>query len=472
MCEVIEMDNGREAAEIFAQYAVGLKYEEIPPPLRESTKRSILDTLGVAIAASTRGEGYKELIELIQEGGGKEESTLFGVWTKAPAWMAAFGNGAMARALMYDDSHDEAHTHASSTTVPAAFAVAERLGKAGGKELIAAIAAGNELICRMGLSVCVSSGRKMDWCLLNVHGVFGAAAASGKLLGLDAGRMQNALGIALEQSAGTMEAYSPGFAAMMTGMASGFTAKAGVISSLLAEKGITGARKSLEGKAGLFNVHFRGNYDRNVLIGDTGKRFESAGIAIKPWPGVRLTHGYIEATLKLMREYKIASGDISRIIVFVSGTTKTLCEPLEVQRQPATCQDANRSLPYLLAVAATKGSIFIKDVTPEALKDRATLEFAKRIVPILDEGFNKANRMGSGKVTIELAGGKSYSKQIDIAYGDPQNPISWKDLIDKFLDCVSYSAKPISSRNAGKMIDMITHLEEIEDVTEIFRVLP
>jgi 2-methylcitrate dehydratase PrpD len=121
------MDKEREAAEILARYAVGLKYESIPAVLRESTKRSILDTLGIAIAASTRGEGYRELIELVQEGGGKEESTLFGVWTKAPAWMAAFANGAMTRALMYDDTHDEAHTHPSSTTVPAAFAVAERL---------------------------------------------------------------------------------------------------------------------------------------------------------------------------------------------------------------------------------------------------------------------------------------------------------------------------------------------------------
>jgi 2-methylcitrate dehydratase PrpD len=466
------MSDGREAAEILAQYAVGLKYEKIPALLRESTKRSILDTLGVAIAASTRGEGYKDLIELIQEGGGKEESTLFGVWTKAPAWMAAFANGAMARALMYDDTHDEAHTHPSSTTVPAAFAVAERLGKVSGKELIAAIVAGNELICRMGVSVCRSSfGRKMDWCLLNVHGVFGAAAACGRLLGLDAVRMQNALGIALEQSAGTMEAYSPGFAAMMTGMASGFTAKAGVLSSLLAEKGITGARNSLEGKAGLFNVHFRGNYDRKVLIADTDKRFESAGIGIKPWPGVRFTHGYIEATLKLMREHKISSEQISRIIVFVSGTARTLCEPLEVHRQPATCQDANRSLPYLLAVAATKGRIQIKDVAPEALKDPATLDFARRIVSSVDEGFNKTNRMGPGKVTIELASGKSCSKQIDFAYGDPQNPISWKDLTDKFLDCVSYSAKPISNQNIERIIDRVTHLEEVEDVTALFRSL-
>jgi len=290
-------------------------------------------------------------------------------------------------------------------------------------------------------------------------------------LGLDAGRMQHALGIALEQSGGTMEAYSPGAAAMMTGMASGFTAKAGVLSSLLAEKGITGARRSLEGKAGLFNVHFRGNYDRNVLVDDTNKRFESAGIALKPWPGVRFTHGYIEATLKLMREHKIASGDISRIIVFVSGTTQTLCEPLEVHRKPATCQDANRSLPYLLAVAATKGSILIKDLTPEALKDNETLEFARRIVPSLDEGFNRANRMGPGKVTIELASGKSYSKQVDIAYGDPQNPISWQDLTDKFRDCVSYSAKPLSDRSVEKIIDRVTHLEEMDNVTALFRPL-
>ena len=104
------------------------------------------------------------------------------------------------------------------------------------------------------------------------------------------------------------------------------------------ERGITGARNSLEGKAGLYNVYFRGDYNRDVLMSDLGKKFESANIGIKPWPGVRFTHGYIEATLKLMREHHIASENINQITVFVAGMAQTLCEPsgLQLKEHPKT----------------------------------------------------------------------------------------------------------------------------------------
>ncbi len=466
------MESEKEAAAVMAEYAAAINYGLIPPEVRESTKRSVLDTLGVILAASTRGEGYTELIGLINEGGGKEESTVIGFWNRVPAWMAAFANGAMARALMYDDSHDEAHTHPSSTTVPAALAIAERMGKASGRDFITAVTLGNDLIVRMGLSICLTRKKwQPSWCLTTVQGVFGAAATAGKLLGLDAGKIQNAFGIALDQSAGTMEAYSPGHAAMMTGMASGFTAKAAVFAALMAERGITGARNSLEGKAGLFNVHFHSEYNRDVLLNDLGKKFESAGTGIKPWPGVRYTHGYIEATLKLMRQHRIAADDISQITVFVGGMTQTLCEPLEAQRQPATCQDANRSLPYLVAVAATRGSVKVRDISPEGIKDRTTLQFARKIVPQFDERFSVPGRMGPGKVEIKLNNGKSYVMEIDRPYGDPENPISWQDLTAKFRDCASYSAKPLPAKKIEEIIDMVNHLEEMDDVTRLVRVM-
>ncbi|MFC1917911.1 MmgE/PrpD family protein [Chloroflexota bacterium] len=462
------MKNKIEAAETFAQYTVNLQYDQIPSEVRKSTKRSILDTIGITIAASTQGEGYPELIDLIKDGGGKKESTILGFGGKVPAWMAAFANGAMARALMYDDTHDEAVTHPSSTTVSAALAISERIGKVNGKEFITAVTLGNDLISRMGLSVCLTPrGWRPEWCLLTTHGVFGATATCGKLLGLDAGKMQNAFGIALYESAGTMEAYSAGHSTMIAGMSSGFTAKAAVLSALMAKKGITGAKNSLEGKSGLYNVYFRGDYNRDILMNNLGEKFESANIGIKPWPGVRFTHGYIEATLKLMREHHIASEDINQITVFVAGMAQTLCEPLEVQRKPATSQDASRSLPYLVAVAATKGGVIVKDIAPQALKESATLQFTRKIIPEFDERFSISNKLGPGKVEIKLTNGKSYSMEIETPYGNPLNPITWQDLTDKFRDCVSHSAQSLTSRSIEKMIDMVDHLEDVEDVSQL-----
>jgi 2-methylcitrate dehydratase PrpD len=124
-----------------------------------------------------------------------------------------------------------------------------------------------------------------------------------------------------------MEAFSPGRSCMMTGIATGFTAKGAVFSALMAETGITGAVDSLEGKAGLYPVYFGDDYKKEALVEELGTRFESGEVSIKPWPGVRYTHSYIDATLQLIREYAISADDIRQIRVFAAGWVQTMCEP-------------------------------------------------------------------------------------------------------------------------------------------------
>ncbi|MBI2832127.1 MAG: MmgE/PrpD family protein [Chloroflexi bacterium] len=465
------MEKSMDAARVFSQYAVGLRYEAIPPETREAVKTSILDTLGVAIAASTLGEGISQLVELIKEAGGKGESTILAFGGKVPAWMAALANGSMVRALDYDDTHDTALTHPSATTLPATLAMAERLGAVSGKDFITAVSLGNDITSRMGLSITKRPrGWKLDWFLTTVHGVFGAAAACGKLLGLDAEKLQNALGIALYDSAGTMEAFAPGAASVMTGMSCGFASKAGVLSALMAQKGINGAKDSLEGKAGMYNLYFEGDYNRDILLNDLGKRFESANISIKPWPGVRYAHPYIDATLQLVREHSLAPDAIKQIRLLVAGWVETLCQPLELALKPANRDDANRSIPYQVAVAALKKGVTGKDLSQEALKDPATLKFAQRVMACKhDEEFGAENKMGPGMVEIELTDGKVYSRRVDVAYGNPRNPITPQDLADKFRNCALSSAKPLPERNVEKIIEMVGHLEEVDDVGRVVR---
>lgn len=465
------MEKEIDAAVTFARYASELQYETIPPEVRESTKRSILDTLGVAIAASTLGDGCRQLVELIKEGGGNSESTILAFGGKVPAWMAALANGAMVRALDYDDTHDEGLTHPSATTVPAAIAIAERLGKVSGKDFITAVTLGNDITSRMGLSITRRpQGWALDWFLTTVHGVFGGAAACGKLLGLNTSQLQEAMGIALYASAGTMEAFSPGAAGMMTGMATGFSARSAVLSALMAEKGITGARNSLEGKAGLYCLYFGNDYNRDALLGGLGKKFASTGISIKPWPGVRYAHPYIDATLQLVRERNITSKDIKRIHLYVAGWVETLCQPLDVALSPATRDDANRSIPYQVAVAAFKKGVTGKDLSQESLKDRPIQEFARRVIACKhDERFGAENKIGPAMIEIELVDGTICSRQAAIAYGNNRNPISPQDLTDKFRNCALSSAKPLPERNVEKIIDMVNHLEELDDVSQVIQ---
>ncbi len=455
-----------EAAEVLARFATQLRYEDLPAEVRQRTKWNILDTLGIIVAASSVAEGCRELVGIITDGGGKAESTLLGFGGKVPAWMAAFGNGAMARALCYDDAHDDAATHPSSISVPVALATAERVGGVSGSDFITAVALGTEIVCRMGLAVCGSAqGWAGDWFLATVQGIFAGAAACGRLLGLDAGNMQHAFGIALCSSAGTMEALNPDSLATIGSLMPGFTAKASVLSALMAERGIGGPRNSLEGKAGLFPIYFRGRYDREILLGGLGQRFRCGEISVKPWPAVRNYHGYIEATLGLVRDHDIADGDIERIV----ASTTTPAE--RFQRQPSSPSAAVRSLPYLLAIAAVKRRIRIADIVPEALKDVATQALARRVTAQHDERFGPASRMGSGKVEIVLRDGRSYSRELAVAYGHPDHPISWDDLTGKFRECASYSEKPIPRQHVEQVINMVDRLEEVRDVAEVVRLL-
>ncbi|MFC1798268.1 MmgE/PrpD family protein [Thermodesulfobacteriota bacterium] len=467
------MHKRREASEILAQYTAKVRYEQIPSMVREATKKSILDTLGVTVAAGQLGLGHSLLVKLIKEGGGKKESTILSFGGKVPAWMAAMANGAMSRAMNFDDNHDESIAHPSGVTVPAALAVAERVGNVSGKDFITAVTLGNDISCRMGLSICRSvQGVDVEkWFMSSVHGVFGAAAACGKLLGFDAEKIQNTFGIALFESAGTAECFTAsGSVSMMRGMVTGFTAKSAVLSALMTEKGITGVRESLDGKAGLHNVYFDGDYNRNALIRGLGKKFVSGDIAIKAWPTCRYTHSYIDNTLRLMRDHHIEHEAIKQIRIHVAGFVKTRCEPLEHQRRPENFNHAGHALPYLIALAATKRRIRLKDLLDD-LENPQVLEMAQKVIPEYDERFDLQNRIGPSKVEVELKNGKSYSKQLRFAYGHPRNPLSWEDLIEKFRECISYSKKRLSKEKVDKFINELKHLEKLKDVRNLVQLI-
>ncbi len=137
---------------IIARNIVNVEYKDLPLKTVEATKRDILDTLGVSLAASTRDPWCREVAEFVKEGGGKEEASIIAFGGKVPSWMAALANGALAHALDYDDIHDDAYVHAGVTTVIPAFAIAERMGRVSGKDFITAVTLGLDLSCRLGLA--------------------------------------------------------------------------------------------------------------------------------------------------------------------------------------------------------------------------------------------------------------------------------------------------------------------------------
>lgn len=448
-------------------------YDRIPAAAIEMTKRSILDTLGVTLAGGTIGAGCKDLVDLVKDGGGKAESSILGFGGKVPAWMAAFANGAMSHALDYDDIDDAAAVHPGVATVPPGFAIAERLTQVSGKDFLTAICLGADVLLRLAYAGKKGQG-SFKWLPGQLYGSFSATAVCGKLLRLDADRLVDAFGIALMQVSGSYEPIL-GTGSVIRGLWPAFTSKTGVLSALMAEKGISGSKSSLEGKAALYQSYLGGEYDRHFLVGDLGQRFLITDSGFKPWPCSGLAKPYIEATLHLIHGHDIKSDDIDEIVVTVADMANLLCDPLPIRQNPQTPMDAKWSIPFIVAAAARKGKVTIADFTPRGISDPDVLRLAKRVRPVFDAALAPAGRgwtgIPPGIVEIRTIKGKSYSKRIDVALGYGPNPMSRQQHIDKFRDCVSYSAKPLRAADIDQVIHMVDHLEDLTDVGEIIRIL-
>jgi len=453
-----------DAAFTLARYVVHARWEDLTEKVVETTKRDILDVLGVAFAGSA-ALGVNDVVELFKEWGGKRESTVIGYDLMLPCTSAALINGMMSHALDYDDGHDEAMVHAAASVVPAAFAVAERKGGVNGKDFLTAVAVGIDLMARMALGARTNL-RVSGWVYSCIFGYFGATAAAGKLIGLDEEKMVNAFGIAYSQTAGSFQSIAD--AALTKRAQLGFAARAGVFSALLAERGITGPQNCVEGDYGIYKNYIRGEYDLGLVLSDLGKRYEVENLGFKAYPCCGYTHGPIYLTLSLMREHQIRPEDVEEINVFTGRNAADLFLPAERKRRPLSVPDAQFSIPYTVAVAVIKGNVSIGDFTPEAINDPCVLEMAQKVRGIIVEELTR-REVEPAIVEIRTKDGKRYSKRIENRKGSPENPMTLEELISKFRDCMAHGRKTIPGDEVERIIELVRHAEELNDVTEIIK---
>jgi 2-methylcitrate dehydratase PrpD len=467
----------RDAAFAFAKHMVSGKYEDIPSDVVESTKLVILNTLGPAIAASTMVSVCKRMTDLAKEIGGKEESTIIAYGGKVPCHMAAFVNGALAHGLNFHDVSDQYRLHVGAPLIPAAFAVAERVGKVNGKEFITACTLAADMLTRLGRSILADASRDWiayGWNPTQIFGYFCAAAVAGRLLRLTEEQMVRAFGLAYSQVAGSKEALL-GIGVDKAVYVS-YPGLAGVLSALMAQKGINGPRDSLEGDAGLFKVYFQGEYDSASLTRELGKSFLGASVSFIAFPCCAGTHAYIDGVLEMADRHRIRPADVDAVTVFVGPVEPgvELCEPLQVRRNPANMSEAQMSLPYTVATAFAKGKPRPKHFLDDSIKDPEILRLSNKVVYQVDPeyGFRLDTGMFRAAIEVKLTDGRVLRSDIEgFKHGHPQNPMSIEEHIEKFRDCVSYSVKPLPKDRVEEVIKMLTRLEEADDVSEIIRLV-
>lgn len=385
----------------FGHAAAHARYDDLSAAAVDAAKNGILDAMGVILAASGMETAVGGLVEQVRETGGRAEASILGYPGHYPATGAAFANGAMAHCLDYDDQTPWGQ-HCGSSVVPAVLALAERIGGVSGKDLITAVAVGQDLFARLRRHV---EWRK-DWNLSSVLAVYAATAAAGRLLKLSPSLVTHALGIASMQSSGVMEMIA-GTGSDLRGMYAGFSSKGAVTATLLATRGVTGIARLFEGGYGVFATYFEGKFDREAMLYQLGTEYLGATTLYEIWPSVGTSHSHIQATVSLMKENQLIAEDVSEIRIHVGDYHDLMCRPLDSRRAPATPADANFSLPYLVAVAAVNHSVGAADFTATALQNLRVRQTALKVVPVPDPSLDWKTDLPDGRVRIVVRDGRT-----------------------------------------------------------------
>ena len=449
----------------FTKYIVDAKYNDMPTNVVAATKKQILDTLGVTVAGSM-SEEIRQLVDLVKNWGGKEESTILGYGGKAPLPDATFINGWSASVLDFDDFHDVDFVHASREMVPAALATAESIGAVTGKDFMVAIASGYNISCRMARAALVH--RESGY--LTATNCFGSAATAGKLMGLSEEQIRDAMGIALMQV--SIDGHGIREGLNNKGIDQGFQGRAGVFAALMSAKGIEGSSDPIENSNfSFFNACHRGLYISDLLTEGLGNTYEILTVSHKPYPCCRFNHTAIKAALNLVNEYDIQPEDIEEVIVHHGPVADPMVKFRDKEKPPRNAPASQHTLPWAVASAIVYRKVGIENFTNKAIQDTRILEISKKITSRLVPEFAQIPVAEPAIVEVKMKDGKVYSNRVDIAPGDPKDPLSFEGIAEKFRYCCGFAAKPIPEENQDKVISMIANLEDVADVSEIASLL-
>ncbi|MGH8620044.1 MAG: MmgE/PrpD family protein [Burkholderiales bacterium] len=443
-----------------ARHLCALRYDAIPTAAVEGAKRFMLDTLAVAWAGTDAPGCPPARGLLVPDGNAGGECTVWGSTSRASAESAAFLNGLSAAALDFDSLQRDSPSHVNVSVLPAAVAMAERQ-HVSGKTLLTALVAGCDLMCRLGAASEALGQKHRGWFYTSVHGVISAAAAAGKILVLNEEKMLSALGLAYSQAGGTQQVVvEPGLGKRL---GSGFAARGGVFSALLAAHGLSGPKASLEGAYGLFNMYQP--VDSGRLLRNLGRDFDNANLSIKKFPTCGCNHTTIDAALWMTATQDLKPGDITDIEVVISEfMDRIVGRPFEPGDDPQVSAQFN--IRYSIACALTRRRFGLAEIDADTIADPAILALAQKVKVTIDPD-NRGKR-GPAVLRVQSRRHGLIERKVDYVPGSAQSPLSADDIEAKSRECFSRGAHPLDAARTQRLIDRVNGLEDVADVATLF----
>jgi 2-methylcitrate dehydratase PrpD len=439
------MTNNSNASETLARFATKTPASRIPDTVRHEAKRSLLNILATGIRGSS-DPTYQMLLDSLPVSAGGE-TTIVGRRERAGALDAAFLNGAGANIDDFCDTHLPTVIHPTAPIMPPLYVLSERQ-RLSGSALLEAFVLGVEVACRIGNSISPSHYRVRGWHITASCGVFGAAAAAGRVLGLDTKQMVWAFGSAAAQASGLVEML--GMPTKSIGV--GNAARNGLWSALLAQRGFAGPPQPLEGRFGFFNAVGE-TPDWAKLLDGLGETWELSINAYKPYPGGVVIHPVIDAMLEL-RGQGVKTDDIERVLVRGHPLLSERADRPNVK----TGREAQVSVQHSVAAAQIFGEAGLDQYTDACVNDPAVLALRSKVEVTQDASI----AVESAVVEIWTRDGHHRRASIAAARGSAGRSLTDGELEQKFMRLAGDRVK-----DAGKLIDAVWSIDRAEDVSAI-----
>jgi len=430
---------------VLASFIARARFTDLPPAVVRHAKHLLLDHFGVALFSSRTPWG-RIAVRYAKEFAALGQCTVYGQPWKTSAQHAALANGLCAHGYELDDSYEGGYCHPGAPTIAAALAAAERDGR-GGRELLLGVVMGYELMGRVSRAL-GREGKKLHH-PTGQTGVFGAAGAAGKVMGLDEACLTNALGIAGGMASGTMAFADDPRGTMVKRLFGGWPAQSGVVATWLAREGYTGPASIVEGRFG-FLQSITPHFDSSLITAGLGEDYQVLRTVFKPYASCRAFHPLVEALHELRDRHQVTPQRIAKLEV---GTTEGVIKQQIVYR-PESIMAAQYSMPFTAAMAFHRDLTDPVSYDEAALTDPEVLALAKKVDAHLDAEIEAFPRYAA-RVTAHLVDGVSVSVTTFDHKGTPVRPFTQDEIMRRFRTLTASVLEPAAADRIMQAVDRL-----------------
>jgi len=433
-----------------SEFIVNTRFEDFSKEAVDFSKRCFLDWIGVTIGGM-KDPSVAILVDLMAETGGEKQASVIGHGMGTSVLNAALVNGTMSHNLDYDDAHMSTRSHPSAPLIAALLPISENR-KSRGSDLITAFILG----CDVGIRIGLALGKAYydhGWHATPILGRFGAAAGVGKLLGLDAEKINHTFGLAASQAGGIRKA----FGTMTKPFHAGKAAMDGMLSAMLAGRGFTATLDILDANSGFLRM-LSPQCDPDQILNGLGKQYHLFDISFKPYAACLAIHPPLVGLISIGREHRIDPETIDHIDLEVAP----ICLLLGDKAEPKTGREGKFSVYYCAALAMTEGqageSLFNSDLV--------NARHIRRLIKRTKAKENKSFKESEAVVAVVLKDGNRFTKHVTSPKGDPGNPLSFDEIVEKFSDL---TRGLLPGRHIEQIVSMVLDLDRQENILALLK---